>query len=119
MTIDNAHFKVKLEAEKTKLLEELGHVGRINPDDTNDWEPVAADLNGETAEAEERAGEISSFEDRSAIEFQLELRLKAITSALERCEGGTYGHCSVCSSPIEPARLEANPSALTCKAHME
>ena len=119
MTILIAHFKERLDAEKKLLVQELQKVGRINPDNLSDWEPVAADLNVDTAEAEERAGEITSFEDRSAIEFELEKKWNEVILALSSIENGTYGECVVCKSAIEEARLEANPAASTCRAHME
>ncbi len=119
MITDVTPFKNKLEAEKITLTEELSLVGRINPDNTADWEPVAADLNLDTAEAEERAGEIANFEERSAIEFELEKRLNEVDAALLRCENGTFGICASCGGAIEEARLLANTSATTCKAHME
>jgi len=119
MEIQTTHLKQKLEIERALLLRQLQKVGRINPDNTADWEPVAADLNVDTAEEEERAGEITSFEDRSAIEFELEKRLNEIDAALARIESGAYGKCIVCNNDIEAQRLEVNPAATTCKVHME
>lgn len=113
-----AHFKKKLLEEKIRIEHDLGEVGRINPDNKNDWEPTAANLNIDPAEEEERAEEITDFEDRSAIEFELEKRVNELTAALERIEKDTYGICSICGGPIEEERLEANYSADTCKAHM-
>lgn len=118
-TPDIEHFRKKLLDEKTRVERELNDVGRINPDNKNDWEPVAADLNIDPAEEEERAGEITDFEDRSAVEFELEKRLNEITGALERIQKGVYGVCRVCKKPIEALRLEANYSADTCKGHKE
>lgn len=107
-----------LEEELQLLMRELGSVGRVNPENKNDWEAVAADGNIDKAEMEERASEITDFEDRSSVEFVLEERSNKIKAALERIDGGTYGTCVTCKSPIEEARLEANPEATTCKAHM-
>ena len=118
MTLDIEHFKKKLTEEKASTLRELGSVGRINTDNLNDWEPTAAALNIDPAEEEERASEIEDFEERSAIEFELEKHFNEITAALLRIENGTYGICSFCKGPIEVERLEANYSAETCKAHM-
>lgn len=118
MAINIEHFKKKLLAEKASTERELGSVGRINPDNVSDWEPTAANLNIDPAEVEERASELTDFEDRSAIEFELETHLAAITAALGRIEAGTYGICRVCNNHIELDRLEANYSAETCKAHM-
>lgn len=108
-----------LEEELSLLTHELGSVGRVNPENKNDWEAVAADGNIDKAEAEERASEITDFEDRSSVEFALEGRSNKIKAALTRLDEGTYGTCATCQSPIEEARLEANPAANTCKAHME
>ncbi len=119
MTTHILNFKKKLEEEKVILIKQLQEVGRINPDDTTDWEPVAASLDINQSEIEERATEITSFEDRSAVEYELEGRLNEINAALVAIANNTYGICKVCKSPIEEARLEANPSAMTCMAHME
>lgn len=108
-----------LEAEQQLLTQELGSVGRINPDNKDDWEAVKADGNIDQAEMEERAAEITDFEDRNAVEFALEERLNKIKNALQKIEEGNYGSCKVCGKPIEEARLDVNPAADTCKAHME
>ena len=113
------NHKRKLEEEKESLLIQLAELGRINPDNVNDWEPVAAELNIDQAEIEERASEITSFEDRSAVEYELEAKLGQVNTALEAINNNSYGKCTVCMAPIEEARLEANPAAMTCKAHME
>lgn len=118
MTLSTEHFKKKLEEEKNLIERELGSVGRRNPDNADDWEPTAGNLNIDPAEEEERAGATTDFEDRSAVEFTLEKRLNEIKGALERIAGGSYGICRVCKNPIEAERLEANYSADTCKAHM-
>src|SRR3989338_140511 len=112
------HFKKKLTEEKTLLESELATVGRINPDNPKDWEPTAALLNIDPAEEEERASEITDFEDRSSVEFSLEERLAQVNAALGLIENGTYGICRVCKKPVEGERLEANSSADTCKEHM-
>ena len=119
MTTHMINFKKKLEEEKSALTKQLQEVGRVNPDNISDWEPVAAELNISQSEVEERASEITSFEERSAIEYELETKLNEINTALEAIADNSYGFCRVCKSSIEEARLEANPSALTCKAHME
>ncbi len=118
MPIDTNTFKKKLFAEKTLVEKELGTVGRRNPENPADWEPVAP--NGERpAERDEVADKLESFEENVAIVRQLESRLAEITAALERIENGGYGKCSVCCNAIETDRLEANPAATTCKAHLK
>jgi len=40
--------------------------------------------------------------------------LARIVAALRRVEDGSYGACTDCHAPIEPARLQALPEAATC-----
>jgi RNA polymerase-binding transcription factor DksA len=49
---------------------------------------------------------------------QLEPQLNEVREALERIDKGTFGICTVGGEAIEKERLEAIPSARTCKAHM-
>ena len=119
MTIDIPGVKRKLQEEKILLEKELASVGRINPDNPEDWEATAEDLNIPQADANERADEIADFEERSAVEYELEERYNKVRGALERIEEHTYGVCTVCHKNIEEERLLANPAATTCKAHME
>ena len=114
-----ADLKVKLENEHALLIAQLKEVGRINPDNPKDWEPVAAPLNISQAEIEERASDITSFEDRSAVEFELEKRFQEVEQALLSIEDGSYGLCVICKEKIEGARLEVNPAAPTCILHMQ
>jgi RNA polymerase-binding transcription factor DksA len=119
MTTHIESLKSKLEEERTQLLEELQKIGRINPDNLSDWEPVAGEINLDTAEEEERAEEITNFEERSAIEFEIEKRWNEVNSALAAIAEGTYGICRTCGEHIDDERLSANPAATTCRLHME
>jgi RNA polymerase-binding transcription factor DksA len=112
-------YKEKLLEEQALLTHELTSVGRINPDNPNDWEPTAEKLNIDRAEVEERASGITNFEDQSAVELPLEERLNQVLAAQKRIEEGTYGNCIICSAEIEEARLDANPAAQTCMTHKE
>lgn len=119
MTPEHTKHEQALRQELLLLEAELKSVGRINPEDPNDWEAVSGETNIDPAEAEERASEITDFEDRSAIEFTLEEKYNKVKAALERIASGTYGVCKVCGIAIEEARLSANPSAETCITHKE
>ena len=44
-------------------------------------------------------------------------RVAEVDAALARLEAGTYGLCAVGGEPIDDARLEARPTALTCVNH--
>jgi DnaK suppressor protein len=40
--------------------------------------------------------------------------LRNIAAALERFDSGEYGICQECGEPINPKRLEVDPTALRC-----
>ncbi len=113
------HFKDLLEAEKTKLENELKTVGQksdTHPSEWNATEPDAGTV--DTAEDGEVADGLEQLDDNTAIVQQLEKQLLDVTDALAKIESGTYGTCEVSGEPIETDRLEANPAARTCKMHM-
>lgn len=119
MTIDYDHFREKLEAEKALLEKEMEKIGRKNPDNPNDWEATPpADRDTSSADENTVADAIEGYEDNTAIMKTLEERYKDINSGLDKIKHGVYGTCQVCKKEIETERLEANPSARTCKEHM-
>lgn len=120
MTLDYEHFKQKLEAEKKEVEAELAKVGRINPDNPSDWE-ASPSPDRDTSQADENtvADAIEGYENNRAIVATLEARYKDIKSGLDKIKHGVYGICQVCKKEIESDRLDANPSARTCKEHME
>ena len=118
MTIDYEHFKKKLEAEKKLLEKELEKVGRRNPDNLSDWEATPVDRDTSQADENTVADSIEDYEDNVAIVNTLETRYQDLKSALDKIKHGSYGICQVCNKEIETDRLEANPSASTCKEHM-
>lgn len=120
MSIDQEHFKQKLEAEKALIEKELAKVGRLNPDNPSDWEATVSSQDQGNSQADENvaADAIEELEDNTAILNTLEERYKDIKSGLDKIKHGTYGLCQVCQKEIETNRLEANPSSRTCKEHM-
>jgi DnaK suppressor protein len=96
---------------------ELESVGRRNPSNPNDWEPVPQEV-GQEADPNDRADLIEHFGDNTAILKVLEVRYNEVIAALARIEDGTYGTCVVSGEIIEEDRLAADPAASTCKAHM-
>ena len=110
------HFKELLQTEKARIEKELGTVGRKK---NGDWEATETDAaTVDTAEDGEVADGIEQFETNNAVLHDLEKQLTDVTNALLKIENGTYGVCEISGEPIEQDRLEANPSARTCKAHM-
>ncbi|MBX4215508.1 TraR/DksA C4-type zinc finger protein [Candidatus Parcubacteria bacterium] len=114
---DQRALKEKLEKERTLVESELKAVGRKNPEIKGDWEATAPELNNSLADKNDVADRMEEFEGNFATEGELEARLKDITDALARMEGGTYGICETGGERIEAARLNANPAARTCIAH--
>lgn len=117
--LDIEYFREKLNEEMQRLIEELQSIGRINPDNPGDWEAVAADLDEPpSADLNEEADDVEAFGENVAVLDQLETRFNEVKGALERIEEGTYGRCRECEAQIESERLEANPAAETCTAHL-
>jgi len=111
------HFRERLIEEKTKLEAELQTIGRRNPENPNDWEALPQET-GQESDPNDAADLISHYEDNTAILKDLEIRYNEVLAALTRIENGTYGTCEISGDPIEEDRLEADPAASTCKAHM-
>lgn len=117
MTLDIAKFKEKLEAEKKILEENLAEVGRPNPNNKEDWEVTPIPGENDPEMHDEVADFLEDLEEREETEVELEQQLHQVNGALKRIEDGVYGTCKVCGKEIETERLEANPSATTCKEH--
>ena len=114
---NTATHKAKLLAEKATLEEELGSIALFNTE-TGTWEATPdQDMMGEIDD-NDAADRFEDFESRSGMVTTLQARLTNVEKALQKIEAGTYGTCEVCNKKIEPNRLDAVPSAKTCKEHM-
>ncbi len=112
-----ATYKEKLSAEKANLEEELKSIAIFNTE-TNIWEATPdQEMMGEIDD-NDAADRFEDFEGRSGMVTTLQARLTDIENALAKIEGGKYGVCEICGKKIEENRLDANPSARTCKEHM-
>lgn len=112
---DIEKYKTKLEEEKETLVKELGTVGRINPDNPKDWEPVPGDVNERSSDPNKLADNIEEYEANTAILKQLETQLLDVNDALKKIEGGKYGICEETGKEISTDRLDANPAARTAE----
>lgn len=116
--MDTQKYKTRLEEELNALTASLKGLGVNNPEVKEDWiekgddDTASADLN-------EVADRTEEYDTRRAELANLENRWNDVRAALEKILSGNYGVCEVCGQMIEEDRLEANPSARTCKAHME
>jgi DnaK suppressor protein len=118
MEINTTHFKELLLSEKSRLEKELETIGVNNPDRVGDWQVANDDSNRDRADEEEVADSLMNTEDNNSILTQLEIQLQDVYKSLARIENNTYGSCEICGEMIETDRLEATPSAQTCKKHM-
>lgn len=109
-------YRERLSAEKLSLEQELKDVGRKNPSNPADWEPVPQEV-GQESDTNDTATDIQGYEDNTAILKDLEIRYNEVIAALKRIEEGTYGICEVSGEAIEQDRLDADPAARTCLAH--
>ena len=115
--IDTNAFKSLLTEEKDRLEAELSTLGRRNPSNPADWEALPPE--GERASDPNDAADLmEGYSENSAILTDLENRYNDVLTALTRIEEGTYGTCEVGGEAIEEDRLQAQPAARTCKAHM-
>lgn len=113
MNIDK--YKKILEEELEKVTKDLESIGRINPDNPADWEPLPENMDIQTADDNEKADTFEAYEENTAILKQLEIRFNNLKEALKNIENGKYGICEKCGGQIEEDRLNANPEAKTCK----
>ncbi|MDZ4225908.1 MAG: hypothetical protein U1C66_00255, partial [Patescibacteria group bacterium] len=118
--MDTERFKQTLEQELATVESELKSVGVQNPRNPSDWEATELnmDVMNATADSNEAADKQEEYTENRAIVDQLEIRYNNIKRALKKIEDGAYGVCEISGHPIEADRLEANPAARTCKAHM-
>jgi len=114
---DTTAYKTKLEDEKRVLEAEMESVGRRNPANPGDWEAAAPDVEKEPDPLDQAAA-LDTFQENAAVLNDLEARYNQVLGALARIEDGTYGTCETGGEAIEEDRLEADPAAATCKAHM-
>ena len=81
--MDTNIFKKKLE-EELKLVEgEISKIARRNPANPNDWEAIETDLNSDTADQDEVADELESFDENESLLAKLEPRYNEINTALD------------------------------------
>ena len=107
-------LKTSLTQEKTDIEAELAKFAKRNPAIKGDWTSVVNDNADASDSLDDKAHEVTDYEERRAVEQNLELRLKQIEETLYKIDAGTYGICSNCSLPIEPTRLLATPAVRHC-----
>ena len=92
-----------LEQERDDLRRQLAELG-FGDAGGLEYDPNFADSSQVTAERGEA----------EALATKLRETLAEVEAALAKLEAGTYGTCENCGKSIQPARLEAFPSARYC-----
>jgi len=67
-----------------------------------------------SADSEDRAIELENQEALEVIESSDIREIRQIQATLKRIADGTYGICARCGQSIDPRRLKALPTAITC-----
>lgn len=116
--MNTEHFRKRLEEELQTVEGELSSVGAQNPNNPSDWEAKETQIDVTAMQMDELGDKMEEYTQNRAINDQLEIRYNAIKSALDKISKGTYGVCEIGGEPIEEDRLDADPAARTCKAHM-
>lgn len=117
MTIDIQHFKSLLEAEKSRISSELEETAKKTGPTEESVEAIQPETDEDTADREDVAEAIESYENNESVVVALRTQLNEVEKALEKIESGKYGICEISGKEIELDRLEANPSARTCKEY--
>jgi RNA polymerase-binding transcription factor DksA len=107
-----------LQNDLKKITAELKTLGIHNPENEHDWVATPSEDTGE-ADMNDVADSAEEWEEKTSTLALLETEWNNINRALEKIDNGTYGTCEVCEAPIEEDRLEAEPAARTCIAHLE
>ena len=111
-------FKKQLEGVLKFVEGELKSMGRENPT-TDHWEATSSDMDESATEPDELADRQEEYEENKDEIDTIEKHWHNIKRALGKIEDGSYGICEISGEEIEEDRLEANPSARTCKMHMD
>ena len=118
MTVNTETYKVRLEKMLSDVTKELEGIGIHNPKVKEDW--IATPKGVERSEADPNVGADRSEDwlGERGVLVELEARYNNINHALKKIEDGAYGVCEIGGEDIEEDRIEANPAARTCSAHM-
>jgi len=108
--MDPEQARQRLQAEQTRVEGLLGGLRREFGTDENDDVSELADYDQHPADT---ATETFEREKDLSILEQLENELAELQAALERVDAGTYGIDEQTGEPIDPARLDAFPTART------
>lgn len=111
-------YKKRLNELKIEIENELSTIA-IYDKKTGDWEVRVDDVVSNDSDANEVADYTEEADERIATLAELETRFRNIERALAKIETETFGICEIGGEKIEEERLQTNPAARTCMAHLE
>ena len=97
--IDVEQARARLEDERTQLRRSLGHLNETHLED------------GAIAGSADAAAETATADEELELRVELEAQLASVEAALARIDDGSYGIDEATGEPIDPARLDAIPTA--------
>ncbi|MFH1608549.1 MAG: TraR/DksA C4-type zinc finger protein [Patescibacteria group bacterium] len=115
--LDKKKIKEKLEKERDVLLEQMRDLGKLDPE-TGEWQATPEELSSPESDENDKADRFEDYEAKSSMVKALEPRLKNVLQALKDLNKVSFGKCEVCKKNIEKSRMDANPTARTCKKHL-
>ncbi len=119
MAVDAVSYKNKLTETLSRVTRELEALGVHNKDNRKDWIATPEPEGSAEPDLNNVADRVEEWNEHTATLSELEREYNDITHALKKIEDGTYGTCEISGEEIETDRLDANPAARTCKAHMD
>jgi RNA polymerase-binding transcription factor DksA len=102
--------RARLLAERSEAQSRLDHLAR-------EFDSIVAAADGTPPDDEhDPDGATVGFERAQvqALGASTREQIAAIDAAIARLDAGTYGRCAGCAGSIEPARLDALPTATVC-----
>jgi len=107
--MDTERFKQRLLDKERELVQQMA---RLEDEARDSGETEVRDS---TDDATSSQGTTDALQEDALLSQTLE----QVRDALKRIADGTYGKCTACGRPIEPARLEAVPWAAYCLEDQE
>ncbi len=108
--MDDAAARARLEAENDRV---SGLIAELREEVADAVEGEHAELATRSQHPADAGSELFEREKELSILESLEAELAEIQAAIARIEAGTYGIDEETGEPIDPARLEAMPTART------
>ncbi|HYO50251.1 MAG TPA: TraR/DksA C4-type zinc finger protein [Chloroflexia bacterium] len=110
-SIDVNEIKGRLLKLRAQLERDIAIKDHQVAEDGDDLDPERGGVSNHMADD---ANETAEQETMLTLRGTAERQLAHVNEALERIEDGSYGTCSNCGKPINPARLDALPFSTLC-----